>query len=127
MSLQEDAKKMLPFIQAMAEGKTVQTRNLLNGKWIESSDWLYHTCPQREHRIKPEPVYRPWTPEEVIERVGFLIRRKEFPNEAVGITGYCDEKVITSVYCCTCEQLLQDFVQYHGDRPCGIMEPSKDY
>lgn len=52
----EQAKKLLPIIQAFAEGKTIQVR--------EDIDWCYlgneadfNLSPQR-YRIKPEPKYR---------------------------------------------------------------------
>ena len=54
----EDAKELLPIIQAFAEGKTIQVR--------EDIDWCYlgnetdfNLSPQR-YRIKPEPKYRPF-------------------------------------------------------------------
>lgn len=55
----EQAKELLPIIQAFAEGKTIQIR--------EDIDWCYlgneadfNLSPQR-YRIKPEPKYRPFT------------------------------------------------------------------
>lgn len=54
----EQAKELLPIIQAFAEGKTIQVR--------EDIDWCYlgnetdfDLSPQR-YRIKPEPKYRPF-------------------------------------------------------------------
>lgn len=54
----EQAKELLPIIQAFAEGKTIQVR--------EDIDWCYlgnetdfNLSPQR-YRIKPEPKYRPF-------------------------------------------------------------------
>lgn len=53
-----EAKKLLPIIQAFAEGKTIQVR--------EDIDWCYlgnetdfNLSPKR-YRIKPEPKYRPF-------------------------------------------------------------------
>lgn len=55
----EQAKELLPIIQAFADGKTIQIR--------EDIDWCYlgneadfNLSPQR-YRIKPEPKYRPFT------------------------------------------------------------------
>ena len=58
----EEAKELLPIIQAFAEGKTIECKNLF-GSWAEAK------CPSwannLEYRIKPEPRYRPFkTPEE---------------------------------------------------------------
>lgn len=54
----QQAKELLPIIQAFAEGKTIQVR--------EDIDWCYlgnetdfDLSPQR-YRIKPEPKYRPF-------------------------------------------------------------------
>lgn len=58
----EQAKELLPIIQAFAEGKTIQVR--------EDIDWCYlgnetdfNLSPQR-YRIKPEPMYRPFKDKE---------------------------------------------------------------
>ena len=55
---EQQAQKLLPIIQAFAEGKTIQVR--------EDIDWCYlgneidfNLSPQR-YRIKPEPKYRPF-------------------------------------------------------------------
>lgn len=58
----QQAKELLPIIQAFAEGKTIQVR--------EDIDWCYlgneadfNLSPQR-YRIKPEPKYRPFKDKE---------------------------------------------------------------
>ena len=57
----EEAKEWLPIIQAYAEGKTIERKNL-SGSWTEA------TCPSWanniEYRIKPEPKYRPFKNQE---------------------------------------------------------------
>lgn len=59
-TLQEDAKKLLPFVQAMADGKTVET--CVRGDWFEkyNNEWSAHCV----YRVKPEPKLRPYTREE---------------------------------------------------------------
>lgn len=56
----EQAKELLPIIQAFAEGKTVQTINE-NGEWITCSciNFEFNSSP-KSYRIKPEPKYRPF-------------------------------------------------------------------
>lgn len=53
----EEAKELLPIIQAYAEGKTIECKNLF-GSWTEAK------CPSwannLEYRIKPEQKYRPF-------------------------------------------------------------------
>lgn len=66
---QEEAKqyleKIVPIIQAVAEGKTIQYRGV--NEWVDY-EWngsLELDHPTAERRIKPEPKLRPWKPEEV--------------------------------------------------------------
>ena len=53
----EEAKKILPIIQAFAEGKTIEYRGL-GGEWkaAHTPTWSSHLF----YRIKPEPRYRPF-------------------------------------------------------------------
>lgn len=57
----EEAKKLLPFIQAFSEGKTIQSRCITG----ETPLWWDDNNPTFEiddfdYRIKPEPKYRPF-------------------------------------------------------------------
>ena len=57
----EEAKKLLPFIQAFSEGKTIQSRCITS----ETSLWWDVNNPtfkvdDFDYRIKPEPKYRPF-------------------------------------------------------------------
>ena len=54
----EQAKELLPIIQAFAEGKTVQTIDK-NGEWINCLyiNFEFNSSPN-SYRIKPEPKYR---------------------------------------------------------------------
>lgn len=51
------AKEMLPIIQAFAEGKGVETKT--GSGWISIENMSFAGNPQ-EYRIKPEPKYRPF-------------------------------------------------------------------
>lgn len=57
----EEAKELLPIIQAWAEGKNIQF--LSDGEWhdINQADF---TCYPDKYRIKPEPKYRPFKTKE---------------------------------------------------------------
>ena len=57
----EQAKELLPIIQAWAEGKNLQF--LSDGEWhdINQADF---TCYPGKYRIKPEPKYRPFKTKE---------------------------------------------------------------
>lgn len=56
----EQAKKLLPIIQAFAEGKEVQTIDK-NGEWINCSciNFEFNSSPN-SYRIKPESKYLPF-------------------------------------------------------------------
>ena len=57
----EEAKELLPIIQAWSEGKNIQF--LSDGEWhdINQADI---TCYPDKYRIKPEPKYRPFKTQE---------------------------------------------------------------
>lgn len=53
----EQAKELLPIIQAFAEGKTIEYYS--DGNWSEDKDFIFIGKAQN-YRIKPEPKYRPF-------------------------------------------------------------------
>lgn len=55
----EEAKMLLPIIQAYAEGKTVQSFNNVDYEWDDLFDPMFGGDPSL-YRIKPEPKYRPF-------------------------------------------------------------------
>ena len=57
----EQAKELLPIIQAWAEGKTIQF--LDGGKWADVYETDFYQSPDK-YRIKPEPKYRPFKTKE---------------------------------------------------------------
>ena len=64
----ENAQLYLPLVQALAEGKTIET--LANRKgcedWEEVDDFnFFCSCSPGTYRIKPEPVMVPLGPEDV--------------------------------------------------------------
>lgn len=65
----EEAKKMQPFIQAYAEGKTIQFRVHINDEWRDVKELVLDGF-TGEYRIKPELKYRPFkTQEECLEEM----------------------------------------------------------
>lgn len=61
----EQAKELLPIIQAFAEGKIIQYKNFLD-EWtdIEENEGLSFICPPSDYRIKPQQKYRPFKSQE---------------------------------------------------------------
>lgn len=55
----EEAKELLPIIQAYAEGKEMQLKN--NGVWLDAKYYIqFDKITSDEIRIKPEPKCRPF-------------------------------------------------------------------
>ena len=57
----EEAKELLPIIQAFAEGKKIETRYDIYD-WTETE--VLHLESKNEYRIKPEIKYRPFKTQE---------------------------------------------------------------
>ena len=57
----EEAKELMPIMQAFAEGRTIQF--LDGGKWHDLYESDFYKSPER-YRIKPEPKYRPFKSKE---------------------------------------------------------------
>lgn len=91
----EEAKELLPIIQAFAEGKVVQYRNNSN-EWLDigKNASVGFTRDSLDYRIKPEPKYRPFRSQEECWKemhkhpdFGWVIRSGVYLN----ISGvYCD-------------------------------------
>lgn len=56
----EEIKKMLPILQAFADGKIIESRCIKGDKslWYDDEDPSFDN--DLEYRIKPEPKYRPF-------------------------------------------------------------------
>lgn len=54
----QQAKELLPIIQAFAEGRAIELKDSY-GKWVES-DLLAFDLSPKNYRIKREPEYRPF-------------------------------------------------------------------
>ena len=57
----EEAKKLLPFIQAYCEGKTIQSKCITDEMplWLDDNNPTFEVD-DFDYRIKPEPKYRPF-------------------------------------------------------------------
>lgn len=58
----EEAKLILPFVTALAEGRQIQTLDVNEGDWedIDEITVDYFLSHHLDYRIKPEPTYRPF-------------------------------------------------------------------
>ena len=68
MTTREQAKKMLPIIQAFADGKTIQAKCGTYYDWEDVSEdanaSIFLDGRPWKYRIKPEPTYRPFRTKE---------------------------------------------------------------
>ena len=61
----EEAKELLPIIQAFAEGKVIQDKIEGVTDWVDTDEINFEYEGQKiKHRIKPEPKYRPFKNQE---------------------------------------------------------------
>lgn len=93
----EEAKELLPIMQAFAEGKTIEYRTS-GGAWKVAHTPTWSSC--LSYRIKPEPKYRPFKSKEECwqemlkhQPFGWLKNKK---RESVILIGnvYMDKEVL---------------------------------
>lgn len=96
----EEAKELLPIIQAFAEGKKIETRYDIYD-WTETE--VLHLESKNEYRIKPEPKYRPFKSQE--ECWNEMLKHQPFgfvvSKDSIDYSGICrvfkDEKGISRI------------------------------
>lgn len=125
MTVQERCREMLPVIQAGAEGRAIQFSVLPSDQsmfpWTDITDMgCGHGLSIYELRIKPEPRYRPFTPEEAA---------KELLGVDINRAGECAHSYVVAIK----ERGVS--THYHGDisyeslateflndgTPCGVL------
>ena len=109
----EEAKELLPIIQAFAEGKHIQWLNHCKN-WIDvdERDGLNTEFPLSVYRIKPEPQYRPFkTKEECWQEIlkhqpfGWLKSKKDGRLRCIGEVSWSDEFETVHIALSTSESL----------------------
>ena len=130
----EEAKQLLPIIQAYIEGKQIQQ---LSNKWKDvnelSIDCLLNN--PELYRIKPEPKYRPFkTKEECWNEMlkhqpfGWLKSKKNGRFHCIGEVSWSDEFETVHIALSTCESLSRsansmfDEYTFADGAPFGVME-----
>lgn len=122
----EQAKQLLPLIQAYSEGKIIQIYE--DGKkWTDLNSPNFDGVPEH-YRIKPEPpkpTYRPWTSEEV--PVGAAIR--EIKGKVRAIITIVNENgvILSGLYQSLCHfSCMYEEFECSTDfgktwQPCGVL------
>ena len=130
----EQAKDLLPIIQAWAEGKTIEIYN--NTEW---KDWIIESikfdCNPSCYRIKPEPRYRPfktreecWNEMQNHQPFGWLKSKMNGRFSCIGEVYGSDEFETVYIALSTSESLSRSsdsmFEQYtfYDGTPFGIKE-----
>ena len=119
----EEAKEMLPIIQAWADGKIIQVRE--KGRWVELCIDDFNRSPDM-YRIKPEPKYRPFKSQE--ECWQEMLNHQPFgwikaPNgELFCIDKVFDEGVVYKHSTCRFEEYLDGNYTFADGIPFGIKE-----
>ena len=128
----EEAKELLPIIQAWAEGKNIQF--LSDGEWhdINQADF---TCYPDKYRIKPEPKYRPFKTQEECwnemikhQPFGWLKSKKSGSFRCIGEVSWSDVFETVYIALSTSESLSRssdtvfDEYTFADGTPFGIKE-----
>ena len=122
----EEAKTMLPFIQAYAEGKAIESRCIKGDKslWYDDEDPSFDD--DFEYRIKPEPKCRPFKDAE--ECWAEMLKHEPFG----WVKGYDGSKFTIETVCsndiyvsnegtCPFDDVFQNF-KFADGTPFGIKE-----
>ena len=128
----EEVKKMLPIMQAYAEGRTIQF--LDGGKWHDLYESDFYKSPER-YRIKLEPKYRPfrtliecWNEIQKHQPFGWLKSKKNGRFHCIGEVSWSDEFETVHIALSTSESLsrssnsLFDEYTFADGAPFGVIE-----
>lgn len=143
MSLQDEAKQLLPYVQALAEGKTVTyaykgltctSRDIIsNIRWLlelfvydeKTNKFLYEIDPTLQ--IKAEPTYRPYNEDE-LPTLFWVVLRNKGTGSLSTVRSIKGDSVIIDGLCVSADCLLRDWQIYNVDTketfPCGFINES---
>ena len=130
----EEAKELLPIIQAFAEGKTIEIYD--NREWQDLIiGSIKFDCKPSCYRIKPEPKYRPfktkeecWNEMQKHQPFGWLKLKKNGRFHCIGEVSWSDEFKIVTIPLSTSESLSRssdsvfDGYTFADGAPFGVME-----
>lgn len=128
----EEAKELLPIMQAFAEGKTIEYRES-GGAWKVAHTPTWSSC--LSYRIKPEPKYRPfktkeecWNEMQKRQPFGWLKSKENGKFHCIGEVSWSDEFKTVNITLSTSESLSRSsdsvFEEYTfaDGTPFGIRE-----
>ena len=130
----EEAKELLPVIQAFAEGKVIQCRSSITNEWRDFDEPAFNGVTDN-YRIKPEPKYRPFKNQEECwnemlkhQPFGWVKSKVKGYFHLIGLVQWASELEDVMIVFATSEQLarssrslFEDFIFADGT-PFGIKE-----
>lgn len=119
----EEAKELLPIMQAFAEGKTIEYRES-GGAWKVAHTPTWSSC--LFYRIKPEPRYRPFKTQEECwnemmkhQPFGWV---KEISSEMLYlINGISDMSIVIMEDISSFKEAMNIY-EFNDGAPFGVME-----
>ena len=121
----EEAKELLPIIQAFAAGKQIQD-TIDGSKWFDTDEInLEYEGQKIKHRIKPESKYRPFKTQEecwneMLKHQPFGWVRSTISDNLYPIESISDEINYNKTFASYNEAF--EWVKFADGRPFGIME-----
>lgn len=123
----EEAKNLLPIIQAFAEGKDIQIRNITDDGWDDINNDSMSFCAKAEaYRIKPESMYRPFKTKE--ECWNEMLKHQPFGwvksprGELFCIDKVFEEGIVYKHSSCHFNEYLEGQYSFVDGAPFGIKE-----
>lgn len=123
----EEAKKLLPIIQAFAEGKDIQIRNITDDGWDDIDNDSMSFCAKAEaYRIKPESMYRSFKTKE--ECWNEMLKHQPFGwvksprGELFCIDKVFEEGIVYKHSSCHFNEYLEGQYSFVDGTPFGIKE-----
>lgn len=132
----EEAKELLPIIQAFAAGKQIQDAIEGLTDWVDTDEInLEYEGQKIKHRIKPEPKYRPFKSKEDCwqemlkhQPFGWLKSKKDGRLRCIGEVSWSDDFETVHIALSTSESLSRiansmfDEYTFADGTPFGIKE-----
>ncbi len=118
----EEAKQWIPLLQAFAEGKVIEYKGSSYDTWTDITEKFSFqdvSC----YRIKPEPKYRLWKPEEV--PVGKIIKWRVGTQGRYLITAASDNYIHVGSFNNSSRYTIYDIFTgciMEDGSPCGVLE-----
>ncbi len=118
------AKEMIAVMRAWVDGKEVECQSRPGTGWYQAANPVFNFA-EYEYRVKPEPTWRAWKPEEVPRLV--VLNAKDdggFYPRVWELTERGKLRCTGMAIVITLEEALEDYRRVMEDRtesPCGVL------